>query len=353
MKHINLNILWIFLLLVAACKKDETKTVYTLPAAPPTLTSNITSIVLDSNHRNDKIASFSWTTVSYGINAAVTYALQFDTSSKFINPLEVIITEGTSRDYTTEELNSAALLKGLAADAAGTIRVRVKAEVRQNGTSTNPSTIPASYSDARVITVTPYAPPLAKLWVPGSHNGWADPTVAPTLADAKGNGAYEGYVYFPYNAGGSYTFKILRAPNWNDPAYGYASATKMVLGGGDLYTSGEGYFLIKANTGNLDWSATKTTWSIIGDAITDWNTDTPMTYDVNTRTWIVNSVAIKATGGFKFRANNAWIINYGPTNGKLVLEGGNISAPNGVAGNYKVVLNLSQAGNYTYTLTKL
>jgi len=24
-----------------------------------------------------------------------------------------------------------------------------------------------------------------------------------------------------------------------------------------------------------------------------------------------------------------------------------------VAGNYKVVLNLSQAGNYTYTLTKL
>jgi hypothetical protein len=344
---------FILLLLVASCKKDETKTVYSMPAAPPVLTSSITSIVLDSNHRTDKAVTFGWTTVSYGIKAAITYSLEFDTSSRFTNANVLIMSDGLTKDYTIAELNSFALLAGLAADAAGILRVRVKAEVRQNGTSTNPSTIPASYSEARIITVTPYAPPLAKLWVPGDHNGWADPSVSPTLADAKGNGAYEGYIYFPFNAGGRYTFKILRAPNWNDPAYGYASDTKMVLGGGDLYASGQGYFLVKANIGSLDWSATKTTWSLIGDAITDWNTDTPMTYDVASGTWVVNAVALKSTGGFKFRANNDWPINYGPTNGKLVLEGGNISAPNGVAGNYKVVLNLSQAGNYTYSLTKL
>jgi hypothetical protein len=256
-----------------------------------------------------------------------------------------------AKDYTIAELNSIALQAGLDGNKAGQLYVRVKAEVRQNGTSTNPSTIPATYSKILSITVTAYAPSaIAKLWVPGEYQGW-NAAAAPMLADAAGKGAYEGYIYFPNNTSGNYTFKITTAPNWNDPAYGYESNTKMVLGGGNLYTSGEGYFLVKANTNTRDWSTTKTTWSLVGDAIIDWNTDTPMTYDVTSGTWIVNSVAIKASGGFKFRANNDWPINYGPTNGKLVLDGGNISVT--AAGNYKVVLNLGEAGNYTYSITKL
>lgn len=344
---------FLLILLFASCKKDETKAVYTLPAGTPSFTSSMNAIVLDSNYRDDIAVSFAWSSLTYGIKAAVTYSLEFDTSSKMSNPLTFIMNEDTTKSYTVDALNTIALQAGLEGGKQGTLNVRMKAEVRQNGTSTNPSTIPVTYSETLSITVTPYAPgAVSLLWVPGEYQGWNVAT-APTLADAAGKGAYEGYIYFPDNASGNYTFKITTAPDWNDPAWGYESATKMVKGGGNLYTSGEGYFLVKANTTTRDWSTTKTTWSIIGDAVTDWDTDVPMTYDTESGTWVISSVAIKSGGGFKFRANNAWTINYGPTDGKLVADGGNISAPGGVAGNYKVVLNLSEAGNYKYTLIKL
>ncbi|SDH16242.1 SusE domain-containing protein [Chitinophaga filiformis] len=344
---------FLLILAFASCKKDETKAVYTLPAGKPDFSSSITSIILDSTHRDDKAVSFAWSTLSYGIKADVTYSLQFDTSSTMNTAVEFAMNADTTKDYTVDALNTIALRAGLEGNKAGLLHVRMKAEVRQNGTSTNPSTIPATYSDIIALTVTAYAPgTVSRLWVPGEYQGWNAAT-APTLADKAGKGAYEGYIYFPNNPSNNYTFKITTAPNWNDPSWGYESDTKMVKGGGNLYTPGEGYFLVRANVNSRDWSTILTTWSIIGDAVTDWDTDVPMQFDAASGTWIINSVQIKASGGFKFRANNAWTINYGPTDGKLVQDGGNISAPGGVAGNYKVVLNLNDAANYTFTLTKL
>ncbi|MBW8684807.1 SusE domain-containing protein [Chitinophaga rhizophila] len=344
----------ILVLLFASCKKDEIKSVYTLPTGTPSFTSSVTTAVLDSTKREETAVAFSWGTVNYGINADVTYSLEFDTSTAMSRAIVFIMNADTSHAYTVAALNAIALQAGLEGDKAGALYVRMKAEVRQNGTNTNPSSIPATYSALLTLTVTPYAPGnVARMWVPGEYQGWNAAT-APTIADAGGKGAYEGYIYFPANANGNYTFKITTAPNWNDPAWGYESATKMVKGGGDLYVPAAGYYLVKANVNSRDWSTTATTWSLVGDGVADnWETDIPMTYDVESGTWIAQSVMIKGAGSFKFRANNAWTINYGPTDGKLVQDGGNISAPGGVAGNYKVVLNLSESGNYTYTLTKL
>lgn len=344
----------LLILLFTACKKDEVRSEYTLPAGTPAFTSSIQSVVLDSTHKDDVAAAFSWATISYGIDADVTYSLEFDTSNTMSHAIAFIMNADTAKRYTVAELNAIALQTGLEGEKAGALYVRMKGEVRQNGTSTNPSTIPATYSTILTITVTPYAPgSIARMWVPGEYQGWNAGT-APTIADVAGKGAYEGYIYFPNNASGNYTFKITTAPNWNDPAWGYESNTKMVKGGGNLYTPGEGYFLVRANVNSRDWSTTLTTWSLVGDAVADdWETDIPMTYDVASGTWIAASVAVKGSGAFKFRANKGWTLNYGPTDGKLVQDGGNISAPGGVAGNYKVVLNLSESGHYTYTLTKL
>jgi starch-binding outer membrane protein SusE/F len=344
----------LLLLLFASCKKDEIKSVYSLPAGSPSFTSSIETAVLDSTHRDEVAAVFSWSSLSYGINADVTYSLEFDTSNTMAHAIAFVMNADTTKSYTVAALNAIALQTGLEGSKAGTLYVRMKGEVRQNGTSTNPSTIPVTYSEVLALTVTAYAPSsISRMWVPGEYQGWNAAT-APTIADVGGKGAYEGYIYFPNNASGNYTFKITTAPNWNDPAWGYESDTKMVKGGGNFYTSGEGYFLVRANVNSRDWSTTLTTWSLVGDAVADdWETDIPMTYDAVSGTWVANSVAVKGSGGFKFRANKGWTLNYGPTDGKLVQDGGNISAPGGVAGNYKVVLNLSESGNYTYTLTKL
>lgn len=93
------------------------------------------------------------------------------------------------------------------------------------------------------------------------------------------------------------------------------------------------------------------TWSIIGPAGVDWNTDVPLTYNCDTKTYNVTR-ALNA-GEFKFRKNNDWATNYGanarnPTGPTpLVKDGSNIVVP--AAGVYTIAFNLT---NLTYTLTQ-
>ncbi|WP_164974248.1 SusE domain-containing protein [Filimonas effusa] len=342
------------LLLFAACKKDESLSVYKVPAGVPSFTSSISAIVLDSTKKNNEAVAFAWSEVNFGINAAVTYSLQFDVSGgKFENPQTTVIGDDMhTASVTVAALNAAALGRGLPAEVKGKLDVRVKAEVKQNGTSTNPSAIPATYSAVISIDVTPYpGADYPKLWVSGSFQSWSASTAIP-LADTGFNGAYEGYVYFPATSS-DLLFKILTAQNW-DNAYGYVSDTKMALGAsGNFWAPAAGLVKINANTETKDWSALTTTWSLVGDAVADdWNTDIPLTYDEATGALVNNSVAIKATGAFKFRANKAWTLNYGVDNNKLKVDGSNLTAPQG-AGNYKVTLNLTKAGNYTWSVQKL
>lgn len=342
------------ILLFAACKKDESLSVYKVPAEVPSFTSSINAIVLDSTKKNQEAVAFAWSEVNFGVNAAVTYSLQFDLSGgNFENPQTTVVGDDmAAASFTVAALNAAALGRGIPAETKGKLDIRIKAEVKQNGTSTNPSTIPATYSAVVSIDVTPYpGADYPKLWVSGEFQGWTAGTAVP-LADTAFSGAYEGYVYFPETAA-NLNFKILTAQNW-DNAYGYASDTKMALGAsGNLWAPAAGLVKINANTETKDWSALTTTWSLVGDAVADdWNTDIPLTYDAASGKLVNASVAIKATGAFKFRANKAWTLNYGVDDGKLKVDGSNLSAPQG-AGNYRVELDLSKAGNYSWTIQKL
>lgn len=96
--------------------------------------------------------------------------------------------------------------------------------------------------------------------------------------------------------------------------------------------------------------AGSSTWSIIGPAGVDWNTDVPLTYNCDTRTFDVTRTL--NAGEFKFRANGAWDVNYGsnvPTTagGPLAAAGNNIVVP--ATGTYTLKLDL---GKMTYTITK-
>lgn len=56
-------------------------------------------------------------------------------------------------------------------------------------------------------------------------------------------------------------------------------------------------------------NTTGRTWSLIGPAGTDWNTDIPLTYDCNTQTF--KAKLSLSAAEFKFRANNDWTVNFG------------------------------------------
>jgi hypothetical protein len=289
---------------------------------------------------SNNAVSFSWNTTEYG-DKTFSYALQIDTAGgNFENP-QVFNVADTTKDLTVGDLNTAALLAGVAAGATNNLQFRVVAFQGNN-------TVPSVISNVLNISVTTYLPFLY-LWVPGDYQGW-DPSTAPQLGATVPNlNDYEGYVYVP--AGGTNEFKITNAPDWGHTAYGGDATTLNTSGPNLNWPSGDGFYYVKANPSSLTWSATKTTWAIIGDATPGgWGADTPMTYDAVNKVWVINSVALSANS-LKFRANGAWDINLGGNTNSLSYGGDNISISE--AGNYKIVLDLSHPLKYTATLTKL
>ncbi len=94
--------------------------------------------------------------------------------------------------------------------------------------------------------------------------------------------------------------------------------------------------------------AGSSTWSIIGPAGVDWNTDVPLTYNCDTKTFDITRNL--NAGDFKFRANNDWTVNYGSsssTGGALAAGGSNITVA--AAGTYTIKLDLN---NMVYSIQK-
>ncbi|BAV09034.1 SusE outer membrane protein [Filimonas lacunae] len=342
--------LFTLILLAVSCKKDETRIVYTAPQAVASFTSTTTVKVLDSAAKSSVALGFNWSSVSYGINASITYTLQFDTAGgNFSTPSTIIAgTDTASAAVITNALNTIALARGIKGERTGKLDVRVKAEVLQNGSSALTSSIPAVYSEVISITVTPYSLPATYLYVLGDFQGWSL-TNPPVIADTANSGKFEGFVYCPTSGG----FKFLTELSWDKPYWGYNSSTTMEQGvSGNLYTSGAGLFRILADTKAKTWSATSISWSLVGDAVSsDWVTDIPMTYDATSKTLVANPVTITSSGGFKFRADKSWTLNYGLTNGSIVLNGGNFGVSQ--TGNYKVTLDLNDLANLKYSIEKL
>jgi hypothetical protein len=183
------------------------------------------------------------------------------------------------------------------------------------------------------------------LYVPGDYQGWT-PASAPQLGSPKKDGVHEGYV--SVKEGGSYEFKIAAQPDWSGTVFGDGGAGKLSTSGGNLKFPGAGFFRINANTKDETYSITKTTWAIIG-SLTGWSSDISMT--LTNGVW-EGTATVGGREEFKFRANSDWGINMGDDNADNSLEygGANIVLPG--AGTYKISLDLTNPGYYTYKVSK-
>jgi hypothetical protein len=191
------------------------------------------------------------------------------------------------------------------------------------------------------------------LYVPGDYQGWS-PATAPTLGSPNVDGSFDGYVNIP--AGNSYEFKFTTGPNWNNALGDGGGGTLIPGGGGNLTVPGAGFYHITANTVNNTWSATKTTWSLIGSfAASGWNNDVDMTYDSGDKSWKATITTVEGDQ-FKFRANHDWGLNYGETGGtgSLAVNGDNIGDASKnfavPAGTHTISLYLNNSGYYTYKI---
>lgn len=190
------------------------------------------------------------------------------------------------------------------------------------------------------------------LYVPGDYQKWS-PATAPSLGSPKNDGNFEGYVYIP--TGNSFEFKFTTKPDWSNSLGDGGGGTLVPGGGGNLKVPGAGYYHILGNTVANTWSATATTWSLIGSfAASNWGNDIPMVYDANNQSW---SATITTVAGdqFKFRANKDWGLNYGdPGKGSLEVNGANIGDPahsGAIApGTHTITLFLNNPGYFTYMI---
>lgn len=336
-----------------SCEKDETKAVGKEGTAP-TLTASQSAVVLSAAAAADTVEIFSWTAADFGFDAGVSYTLQLaKAGTNFVGAKEVNLTAARRIAYTTEQLNQLALLSlALPSGSAGQVEARVKAEL---------SPFSAVYSNVVALSLTPYTVVInyPSLWVPGDHQGWMPPA-ADKISSVADDGNYEGYINI---GGGSLNFKFTSSPDWEHTNYGAETSTvtgnnvtgtlSTDGGAGNLTVPVAGYYRMKANTNALTWEAFRTEWGLIGDAIpvTGWDSDQDLTYDAASDTW---SITLDLNGGkeIKFRANDAWDINFGDdgVDSSLEYNGANIAIAE--SGNYTITLDLSTAGGYTYKVQK-
>ena len=351
------------LTLLSSCAKSPELTVLGVINFPQTFQSSANTVTITADNDSVEKIDFNWQPVNYGIEAAVSYSLQFDLpsdtagASGWGKAQEVIVGDDLlTKSIMYYELNKIAINGlGLEPGIAAKMVVRAKSYVDRN-----------AYSNAITLDVTPWVAPVVvipypSLWVPGDYQGW-NPVTAPSIVSVDSSGLYEGYINIP--AGGTFKFKYITKPAVTDKAYGDGGNGSMIEGNYDVVNftvPSAGYYELSANTKTMKWTATKTTWSIIGDATPGgWTTDTQMEYDAMNMVWTVTA-NMKVAGSFKFRANNAWKIDFGidaegniqyadnplyPYNGTLM----NLTVPSD--GNYTITLDLHMPGQYSYKLKK-
>ena len=349
----------IVLALFVSCENGAEITQLTKINFPQTLTSTATSITLTSATDANAVADFNWEKVTYGIEAPVTYSLQIDLPADtsgvdaWSKAAEIEVGEDVySYSLLGLDLNTIAIESlGLKAGEAVTVVIRVKSYVDR-----------AAFSNAVSFEVTPYKIETGypKLWIPGDYQGW-NPATAETIVSVNSDNIYEGYFNIP--AGGTYQFKLTAQAAWEPSAYGDGTAGALIVAnesGNNFTAPSDGYYLLWADLNSMTYVLIKTSWSIFGGATPGgWTTDTPMTYDPDTKLWTVTANML-ANGSFKFRANNAWQLDFGiDETGKLAyanhpklsyVDRPHLTVP--ADGNYTITLDLSVPGEYKYNMIK-
>jgi hypothetical protein len=347
---------------------DEDPTIKVFPGeeilTAPTLEaiSATDFVVIENGNESEQAGTITWTAAAGEYNGTIQYYIQIaPEGSNFVDAVRLFSTGTTelSTSFTFGDINNAMtrLHNNLIANESGAISFGESNSVDVRVMAITQLSENAAYSNTQTITVTPYQSVevvLPLLAVTGNHQGWS-PSTAPLLAASAPEATdFEGFVWLD----GEYKFVAPDASGnfeWGNTDWGDDGSFTGILVEQDevnCNATEAGYYQVWANTGTLTYGANPTVWGVIGSATPGgWDNSTEMAYDNATGTW---SVTLDLEGGqeFKFRANNAWDINFGDSGIDGSLEYGGDNIPVEVSGSYTIILDLSQPRAYTYTITQ-
>ena len=340
MKKIKIAILLMVMLgfLLVSCKRDITEPQINSNPASSTLSDLSMSGAFTVDNRDNAI-TFSWSAVDFGVPVSVTYNVQMSPASDFSNQVSnLLTTQDLSGNVKVGDLNTLILSWNFSIGTSATVYYRVAASV-----SSNADTI---YSNVKSTSLTPYDAVInyPMVYVPGAYQGWAPGGDDYSRLYSYGfNSTYQSIIRLIDTTTTSTQFKVTSDPDWNHTNWGgtLTSAGNDYSGildpTGDNFVVNNACYAITVDVTALTISLKKTDdWGIIGSSIPpyDWSADVNMNYNGQRQMWEI--IGDFKAGEFKFRANDAWDVNYGDDgnkNGGLKAGGDNIA--------------LSDDGNYT------
>ena len=334
--------------LLSACQEPEmVQMVSPEDVVAPVLHELDGPIVITPDNKDDSVAVISWEPADFGVTTQVDYVLELskaDGSAKKTLAAGVTKTEAT---VAYLDLNGIVYADfELEAGIPHDLLLTVGASVGVTETYwSEPMTI--------TVTATAAAKVYPKLFVVGSYNGWAH-DANQYLFDFEGSdNSYEGMVDFGEDHAAN-EFKITGGAWGNDEhsmngAHDPETKTiSLVVGGGDniyVYQAKRYYHLTFTRTPDLTVDFSFDQIGVIGD-FNGWGADVVMQFNPATQKFYAD-VEFPADGGFKFRADAGWDVNWGSTGSGVLDSGDNIPVK---AGNYRVYLNMNDKNKMTYEL---
>jgi len=339
--------------MIAGCQKTEMVQI----SAPEDVVAPVLNAVEDINITAANLGlesvTFEWSAADFGVKTQVNYAIEVASAGSADKVVVTSGVTGTSAVVPYESLNAILLYDlGLASGIAENVDFYVSAKV---GEYAKVYSAPVTAS----ATVTEAEKEYPKLTVAGSYayNNWT-PGKGQFVFDFDGtDDKYSGIIDFGEDVS-SLNFKFVGS-KWGENEFSVpsgetqapeAAELPLVAGGGDniaAYATHRYYSLTLVKSApkvikNFSFNSL----GVIGDATaTGWDSDTDMEFNPEKQRFYVDMTL--ADGTIKFRANDAWDVNWGGANGVLASGGDNIAVE---AGNYRIYVNLNDPANLTYEL---
>lgn len=304
--------------------------------AEPVLTSSVTTF---GSSTSDPV-SFSWTAADYSLENEISYVLEFDSVESFAEPLTIEVSD-LSKEYSAIDFNTLIQNAGIVLETESNLYVRLKST--QAGSFTAPV-----YSNALTILATPFKAYPDNLYLVGGSTsaGWTPANALPfkKITDGK----FEIYHYLDPAGGG---FKFLQVKDWAGDWGKGIDGELLQEGESNVEVAAAGFYRIICDYTNKTYQVQNAGFGVIGNATpTGWDSDTDLVYDAADKKLKITLTL--SVGEIKFRANDAWDLNYGDNSVDNVLEEGGANIPVAEAGEYDIVLDFNDPAQYTYSLTK-
>lgn len=354
-----------------SCKKETTTPVQattTPTAAAITSPSSASTLAVSRQDTLTRVLfkwnpqTVAWDTAKYGKAPAISFALQLDSAGgNFAKIITLTTTTSDTFSMTYGALNKLLFKNFGIPKADSTTTSSLELRIVSTITGTTPTTLTSIVVAFKVTTwintvVKDVYPTFAYIYLAGNFpagNSWATPAV-PLVSITQDN-RYEGWVYFDKAGEIFKAYGVLNnwgAPSWGDSTINgqMSNITTVANYSGDNWAiPAAGLYQVGIKLDSMKNYLNPVTWSILGDATPGgWTTDTQLTPDATNLIWSVTCNLV--VGSFKFRANDAWNIDYtqDPKNANGLLHANNLwlEPYNSVLGN----ISVTTAGKFTITM---